>query len=144
MNIGEFLKRFEGGKGTIRIGGDMECVFKDSCPQLSCTGKRNLRRALYHKIRYIHVANDGKIAISISPFYDESRDFTLLELLAVSMISDIQIDSDIRLVGLDAILAFIKTNNPILDRVVKCVSIIEGAMIITLTPSIDDILSMLT
>ena len=143
MNIGRFMSHYEGGKASIHIGHDMECVFDQTdCPHLQCTGKRNLKRALYHKIRYIRMS-DGDIFIGISPFYEESKEFNLRDLLMVNLIDDVQIDDNIRISGLPLIGDFIKTDDPVLYRVVKEVSIIEGTMIITLMPSIDNILDML-
>lgn len=144
MNIGKFMSHYEGGgRGSIRIGTDIECIFQDECTRLQCAGKRNLKRALYHKIRYIKMNDLNEVMIGISPFYEENKEFNLRDLLMVSLMKDVQIDDNIRITGLSLINEFIKSDDPVLYRVVKQVSIIEGTMIITLAPSIDEIMNML-
>lgn len=145
MNVAMFVSHYEGnGKGSIRIGSDIECIFgQDEHPRLQCTGRRNLKRALYHKIRFIGKSALGEITIGISPFYEETKEFNLLDLLMANLIEDVQIDESIRITGHTLINEFIRTNDPILYRTVKQVSIIEDTMVITLRPSIEEILEML-
>ena len=148
MNIGNFLSRF-GSNTVIRIDNDIECTLgHDKCPHLRCTNKRNLKRALYHKIRYIHMSESG-LQIEASPFYEENREFDLRDLLLVTFANNVQVQIDttsesIRIAGARSMIELLNTDNPILYRKVRQVSYIEGGVIIiSLMPSMDEILEML-
>ena len=145
MNIEAFLTHYEeNGKGSIHIGSDMTCVFNgENCPHLQCGTNRNPNRAVYHKIKKISIDQTGEVCISISPFYEERKEFNLRDLLMVTSINEIQIDDIIRIAG-NGKFAYIASDDASLYRMVKNISIVEGVMFITLTPSIDDIMRMIT
>ena len=148
MNIGNFLSRFSSNT-VIHIGNDIECTLgHDKCPHLRCANKRNLKRALYHKVRHVRISESG-LQIEASPFYEENREFDLRDLLLVTLANNVQVQIDttsesIRIAGAGSMIELLNTDNPILYRKVRQVSYIEGGVIIiSLMPSMDEILEML-
>lgn len=143
MNIKELVNRYE-GKHNIKIGSDMEYCMLQGCPHLQCAARRNPKRAVYHKVAEISFEDDT-IYVTISPFYEEDRALTLRDLLMVTDLNDVQIGDSIRLAGgRPIILEFIRSNNDIIYRDVKSFTIIDGVMMVNLTPSIEDIMQMFT
>ena len=143
MNIKGLVSRYE-GEHNIRIGSDMEYYMLQGCPHLQCAAKRNPKRAVYHKVAKISFA-DNAVCVKISPFYEEDRALTLRDLLMVTDLNDVQIGDGIRLVGgRPIILEFIQSNIDTIYRDVKSFTIIDGVMMVNLTPSIEDIMQMFT
>lgn len=145
MNILSLLSASE-IKGDIRIGDDIWCNVVNGCPNLQCTKKHNLKRAVYHSVRAINFTYNG-IEIDIAPFYEETKPFNLRDLIMLSNVADIQINDTNethRICGdIGAIELFINKDNEILYRNVKSFNIIAGSLIVTLAPSVDDIINMI-
>lgn len=143
MNIKELVNRYEGAH-NIQIGSDMEYCMLQGCPHLQCAARRNPKRAVYHKVANISFA-DNTVRVRISPFYEEDRALTLRDLLMATDINDVQIGDGIRLVGgRPIILEFIRSDIDTIYRDVKSFKIIDGVMMVNLTPSIEDIMQMFT
>lgn len=146
MNLASFMKV---SRVPATVGGNIEYTIIDGCPNLRCTSKRNLSRAVYHKIRSICIAKDtSSLFINVHSFYEEDKPFTLRDLLMINHIHDVQVNlssnnGHILLSGASAINAFFRTDNKCLYQTVSGISIIEGVLIVDLVPSIEEIVKMM-
>ena len=146
MNVLSFMNVSE---VPATVGGNIDCIVINSCPNLRCTKNRNLSRAVYHKIRSIRMAEDNSsLFIDVHPFYEEENSFTLRDLLMVNSVNDVQINlagngGRILLTRDCAGATLFAVDSEYLYRNVRSIGMIEGVLIVDLAPSIEEIVKMI-